>query len=212
MIPAKPFYLIRHGQSEANAIHQTAGGGLDSELTPLGRSQAMSLAPYLSTLELKPGVIHHSTMIRARDTAVLLNASLKLEMHPSRDLREHEMGDWEGLPWAEVLPRIDNDEPPPNGESQQQFAQRIQSIFTDILNMETERVPMFVAHGGLYHALGTLYEYGISPVQNCHLHLYEPEPSFGRFPWRVSVFDLEKGGLVKKPSNFCLSQAMADIS
>src|SRR5438128_2613724 len=127
MLPSRPFYLIRHGQSEANAAQITAGGQYDSPLNETGRQQARALAPYLSQLEIMPGVIYHSPMKRARETAQILNAALKQEMNECEDLREHDMGDWDGQPWHLILPLLERGDPPPNGETDSVFAQRIQS-------------------------------------------------------------------------------------
>lgn len=209
MLPQKPFYLIRHGESEANKANIAAGGGIDSQLTEKGRQQPKELSPFLPQLKIQPTVIHHSSMIRATDTAIYLNASLNLDMHPHQDLREHEIGDWEGMAWEIVLPQLNEHVPPPNGETRHQFASRIQSIFTDILNGCTDDdIPMIVCHGGVFHALGTLYEYGISPIQNCHLHYFEPEDEWDDFPWRVKTFDIEGEKLVEKQAQFCLSVAL----
>lgn len=214
MLPQSPFYLIRHGESEANAAQITAGGGLDSPLTEKGCGQPKTLAPLLGQLQHKPDIIYHSSMQRARDTAIYLNKGLGLEMIEEHHLREHEMGEWEGKLWSEVQPELDNGNPPPNGETQAQFSQRIQATITDILDKETpqDRLPMLVAHGGLFHALGFMYEYGMSPIQNCHLHLFEPEPRFSAFPWKVSQFDIEGDKLVKSAAPFCLSHAMDKIA
>jgi len=215
MLPAKAFYLIRHGESEANKAHIAAGGGIDSPLTAEGRSQPQVLAPLLKTLEVQPTVIHHSTMVRAADTARFLNADLNLDMTADNNLREHEIGDWEGQPWEPVMQQINEKVEPPNGETYWQFGQRIQSAFTKVLESAEQSapdfVPMIVCHGGVFHAMGNLYEYGLSSIQNCHLHYYEPHPEYGEFPWKVSIFDIENHALVKKPANFCLSQALEKI-
>ena len=207
MLPQKPFYLIRHGQSEANVRHITAGGQFDSPLSPLGHEQARTLAPYLAQLADQPARVVHSPMIRARDTAQYLNRGLNLQATGMADLREHEMGIWDGLPWDDVLPMLEARMTPPGGETPAQFAQRIQSILTDILN-GGDGLPFIVAHGGLFHAIGFLYEYGMDQVQNCHLHYFEPYPEFDTFPWRVWIFDIEGEKLVRRPAPFCLSVAL----
>lgn len=213
MLPTRSFYLIRHGQSMANIEHITAGGQSDSPLSPLGHEQGKTLAPFLSQLEIKPSHMYHSTMIRARDTAMYLNETLKLGATPVRDLREHEMGAWDGIPWKEVLPHVVAGETPPGGENTSMFAQRIQSTLTDIMDRHPEGdPPIIVAHGGLFHAIGFLYEYGMSEVQNCHLHYFEPEALFDTFPWRVWMFDVEDGRLVKKPAPFCISHALEKMA
>ena len=54
MIPAIPFYLLRHGESEANIKNLAAGGGVDSPLSQLGKQQADTLAPYMLKLQIRP--------------------------------------------------------------------------------------------------------------------------------------------------------------
>ena len=211
MLPAKPFYLIRHGESVANSLEVAAGGGFDSPLTEKGQGQAKTLSPFLPQLDIQPHQVHHSSMIRAKDTAIFLNESLELPMTEWYELREHELGDWEERPWSEVSHRLEAREAPPNGEPHYEFAQRIQSIFTSILE-ESDDIPMIVCHGGVFHALGMLYEYGMSKIQNCHLHYFEPEPLFEDFPWRVHHFDIEGETLVKRQAPFCLSHALSRIA
>lgn len=211
MLPEKPFYLIRHGQSEANAARITAGGQFDSPLTEKGRGQAAALSPFLPQLDVKPGAMYHSTMIRARDTATILNQTLNLRTTAVYDLREHEMGAWDGRPWEEIEPFLENGDPAPGGESESIFAQRIQATLTPILATE-EKPPFIVAHGGLFHAMGFMYEYGMSEVQNCHLHYFEPYPEAKKFPWRVWQFDVSGTSLIKKPAPFCISQALSHIA
>lgn len=211
MLPERPFYLIRHGESEANAARVCAGGQYDSPLTAKGRAQARSLAPYLERLEVAPAAIWHSSMNRARETAEILNTGISLSMTERHDLREHDLGKWDGLHWDVVLPKLDNREVPPDGETYQQFTQRIQYALTEIFTTNSG-LPMVVAHGGLFHALGMLYEYGMSPIQNCHLHYFEPDQSLAQFPWRVWQFDIAGKKLEKRPAPFCLSQALARIA
>lgn len=203
MIPAKPFYLIRHGQTEANAAHITAGGQLDTPLTETGRKQAQSVAALVHTLEIKPTRIIHSPMTRARDTAHFINAALKLAMHEISDLREHLVGEWEGQPWPEVMPQLLRNIRPKDGENKDDFAARVKRTLTHILGQHDDPV-MIVAHGGTFHSILHLYE---SPydgfIENCHLHYFEPAQSYGNFPWRVWQFDIEEDTLVKRSAPFC---------
>jgi len=214
MLPQKAFYLIRHGQSEANAAGLTAGGQYDSPLNEIGLSQAHALAEIIDQLELKPDVIYHSYMKRAVKTAEIINGTLGLEMNDlyAHDLRERDCGEWDGLLWADIEPLAHTGEVPPGGESDPEFMQRIQSTFTDILNRENDRLPMIVSHGGHFHAMGLIYEYGMSHITNCHLHYFEPYPSFNSFPWRVWMFDIEGPFLVKRAAPFCLSHTLDQIA
>lgn len=204
MLPLKPFYLIRHGQSKANERHITAGGLFDSPLTEKGKGQAQALSHYLENGMLPaPSCIYHSTMIRARDTAHILNEKLGLEMVADFDLREHDMGAWDGLPWEHVLPELVSGKSPPGGETTQIFAHRIMHVLKKILiPSDAEKPPMIVAHGGLFHAIGFLYEYAMADIQNCHLHYFEPVPQQALFPWHVWQFDIVGNELVRKPAPF----------
>jgi broad specificity phosphatase PhoE len=204
MLPPKPFYLIRHGQSTANVRHITAGGLFDCHLTDLGREQAKSLSPLLKSHMLPiPSKIYHSTMIRARDTAHFLNEGLGLEMIPDFELREHDMGAWDGLPWDTVIPELRAGTPPPGGESTQKFAERILNVFKKILTTSDEKnPPLIVAHGGLFHAIGHLYEHTITEIDNCHLHYFEPTLAQNPFPWRVWRFDIDGHQLTRKLAPF----------
>jgi probable phosphoglycerate mutase len=210
LLPAKPFFLLRHGQSVANAARITAGGRLDSPLTELGRDQARALAPYMPTLPIKPVRLFHSSMKRAAETAMIVNDLISLPAVSMYELREHEFGDWEDRPWTEIEPLLVTGRNPPNGEPESVFAQRIQAAFTTILEASDD-VPLIVAHGGLFHAIGSLYEYAMSEVNNCHLHYFEPTDEWDEFPWRVWQFDIENEMLVKKPAPFCLSQTLKKI-
>ena len=64
MLPAKAFYLIRHGESEANKAQIAAGGGIDSPLTEKGQQQAKDLAPLIASLEVQPTVIRSAMQRR----------------------------------------------------------------------------------------------------------------------------------------------------
>ncbi|MCM2344058.1 MAG: histidine phosphatase family protein [Alphaproteobacteria bacterium] len=211
MLPLKPFYLIRHGQSRANERHITAGGLFDSPLTDLGRQQAQRLSPFLRNGMLpSPAKVYHSTMIRARDTADILNQGLGLEMVSDFDLREHDMGVWDGLPWEQVLPQLKSGVAPPGGESTEVFAHRIRHVLKKILiTADVEKPPLIVAHGGLFHAIGFLYEYAMSEIQNCHLHYFEPVPDQALFPWHVWQFDVDGDNLIRRPAPFNIDLAMA---
>ena len=92
-VPAKRFYMIRHGQTEANAAQRMAGW-LDSPLTDLGRQQADHARKKVEALEDKPQIIVHSQLSRARETAAIINANLNLPMIEDEDYAEMHAGDW----------------------------------------------------------------------------------------------------------------------
>lgn len=203
MIPAKPFYLIRHAESEANAAGIAAGGELDSPLTDRGREQARSLSHFMTTIEPAPVRLYHSPMTRVKETANLVAEALSLEFEEWEDLREHKLGDWNGRDWEEVLPKLEAKDDPPGGEKEDVFVQRVRNVFSEILEKEQEGIPLIVAHGGIFHALGFMYQYAITPIQNCHLHFFHPAPENKPFPWIVWQYDLQSDGVFRKSAPFC---------
>lgn len=209
MLPPKPFYMIRHGQTEHNVIDIAAGGQTDSALTELGRQQAQEIAPYLVHLEIKPSKIFHSSMQRARDTAMYLNKHLALEMEEVHDLREHEIGDWELRPWDEVGGLFAKDAMPPNGETGAQFAARVQRAITYCLDQtEHEGPPLLVCHGGLFFALGIMYDIfeAITHIDNCQLHYFEPHHDHPFFPWKIVHFVTNRDALETEVTPFCATR------
>lgn len=207
MLPSRPFYMIRHGQSEANEANLTAGGGLDSPLTRLGEQQAQTLSEYIHKLEIKPSQIFASPMIRAHKTATLINEKLEISHTVVKHLHEMHFGDWEGVPWDDIVPFLDQGQIAPNGESNEVFSLRIKNCITETLTQcHEDEVPMLVAHGGLFYAIGLMYGHDINHVQNCHLHLFEPHDECLPFPWKVWQFDIENDNLVKKTAPFCATQ------
>ncbi|MDD3021094.1 MAG: histidine phosphatase family protein [Alphaproteobacteria bacterium] len=188
LLPPSPFYLLRHGQSVSNSIERTAGGGVDTPLTEAGRAQAQTLACVLHHLPLRPSKIYHSHMIRARDTAHIVNQDFGLPIMGHPDIHEHMLGDWENIPWEDHHRYMARGLEPPNGETQAQFSQRVAKAFTPILEMPHDTPPMIVAHGGVFRAFGLIYGARIEGVGNCELRLFEPIVESVQFPWKMTQF------------------------
>lgn len=205
MLPAKSFYLIRHGETVANINKISAGGGLESDLTENGIQQAKTLATAIHTLDIKPSHIYHSPMRRATDTAAYINESLNLPMTRLNDFDEHRLGEWEGLHWDEVVPNLMANIRPAGGENKDDFSARVKRVLGETLNNHTDKAPpLFVAHGGTFHSImhGHKWNY-IGHIMNCHLHYFDPEPQHDHFPWKVCHFDIHKGSLKRQTAEFC---------
>jgi len=203
MIPVKSFYLIRHGESEANLAGITAGGGVDSPLTKRGEEQARQLADFIHYLNIKPSCIFASPMKRAHKTAEIINRNLKLDISVVDNLYEHHVGDWEGRPWAEIGPKFRAGELPPNGESYETYAYRVRDALSPILSSEYATPPLIVAHGGTFYSLGHLFGWKISDIKNCHLHRFIPHTSEAAFPFQVFEYNISEENLVEAQSGFC---------
>ena len=91
-------YVIRHGETWANAEHRYLGA-LDPELTERGREQAASL---VKKLPHGVEVLVISPRVRAQQTAHILNRELRLEPVTMDSFRERDVGVFEGLTQAEA--------------------------------------------------------------------------------------------------------------
>ena len=158
--------MLRHGQTEFNAGSRMQGQ-LDTELSDLGRDQAVAAAEVLA--KRQPLLIVSSDLRRALDTAVVLGERSGLPVEVDTRLRETHLGDWQGMthlevdvaaPGARLAWRNDATWAPHGGESRVDVARRgmplVAELFADQTEWgtdEPERPVVLVAHGGLIAAL-----------------------------------------------------------
>ena len=95
--------LIRHGESEANRDGRSLGRA-DSPLTERGRRQVAALGRALADEPI--GRVLSSPLRRAADAAAAVAAPHGLEVETCDGLIEMEVGEMEGLPWAEARARF----------------------------------------------------------------------------------------------------------
>ena len=93
--------MIRHGQSVANEEDKFAGHS-DFDLTDLGRTQAELAGEYVKK-HFKVDAVYASDLKRAFNTAVPSARAFGLEVIPDENLREIYAGDWEAMPFAQVI-------------------------------------------------------------------------------------------------------------
>ena len=158
--------LLRHGQTQSNADSRMQGQ-LDTELTDLGRAQAVAAADVLA--KRQPLVVYSSDLRRARDTAVELSQHSGQQVHLDIRLRETDLGVWQGMthqevdaeaPGARLAWRDDARWAPHGGESRIDVAGRSVPLVAEIFDKEPawgaddcDRPVVLVAHGGLIAAL-----------------------------------------------------------
>lgn len=158
--------MLRHGQTEYNAGSRMQGQ-LDTDLSELGREQAVAAAEVLA--KRQPRVVVSSDLRRALDTAVVLGDRAGLPVLVDTRLRETHLGDWQGMthlevdavaPGARLAWREDARWAPHGGESRVDVATRAVPLVTELVadqpdwGLEApERPVVLVAHGGLIAAL-----------------------------------------------------------
>lgn len=172
--------LVRHGLSEWNASGRVQGQA-DPPLAPGGREEARRLAPLV--LAERPEAVVSSDLARARETAELLGAGA-VETDPR--WRESAMGDWTGLPAAELLADPSGAfarwreglERPPGGESFDDMRARAGAAVRD-LRARGLRCAVVVTHGGPVRAavaeLAGLAPWSLVPVPNACMTVIETD-------------------------------------
>lgn len=158
------FYFMRHGESVANREGWLAGS-TDTPLTKKGRAQARQAQHIVNNLPITK--IYHSSLLRAHETALLVNETKQAVLCARDDLKEWNMGDWEGGPVQEIPNRISQGLEPANGETKQDLLKRIHKAFQSLLHIEAPF--LIVAHGNVFQALSECLslQTDIQNAQNC---------------------------------------------
>ena len=172
MLPSTKFYMIRHGETVANA-KRYASGAMDTPLTDKGLQQALDTHDVFKTLTPKADLIIHSNLSRARDTAHIINSLLKLPMVEEASIAEQNFGDWQGMPWDDLRAKVDNEQTPPNGESLEIFYDRAINGLSKILNQNEDKLLLITCHGGIFAALFNHFNIKKQETHNCALYEFE---------------------------------------
>lgn len=146
-------YLIRHGESTSD-IENKYGGAYDDHLTARGREGAELLAEKLQGKGIE--AIYCSPMLRAKEAAEIVNEKLNLKLSVVEGLRERDYGILNGKNKDEakvVYPEIvekhkDIYTTDPQGESYEDFKNRVLGTFQKISNDSQYHSIAVFTHGG----------------------------------------------------------------
>jgi probable phosphoglycerate mutase len=187
--------LVRHGETAAN-IDQVWHGSIDTPLTPRGEQQAARVAERIQVDFPDATTIYSSDLQRARNTARAIHDRLGVEHHARADLREYDLGSWEGKTFAELHDeleffhhiRSDPDFAPHGGESPHSVATRLSSALSRIAAAHPGERVVVVTHGGaLSMAMGAIldghYREWHAVMDNCAISelVFEPKPALLSF-------------------------------
>ena len=158
--------LIRHGQSEWNALNQFTGWK-DPDLTAKGIEEAHNAGRIINNLKINFDLVFTSALIRAQNTAeiILKEINQPLSTIKNQALNERNYGDLAGLNkdnarkrWGDEQVHIwrrSYDIPPPGGESLKDTGERVLPFFMkEILPHVCEGKNVLVAaHGNSLRSL-----------------------------------------------------------
>lgn len=146
-------YIIRHGQTTGD-IEDRFGGDYDDHLTPLGINQATQMSDSLMNANIE--VIFASPLIRAQETAKLLQLSIGVEIITVKDLKErNQNGILTGMIRSEArekYPELAEQVKDPKNtiegaESFEDFRKRVIAAIHSIANSGYDTVAV-ITHGG----------------------------------------------------------------
>tara|TARA_B100001057_G_C22556638_1_gene835550 strand:- start:181 stop:795 length:615 start_codon:yes stop_codon:yes gene_type:complete len=132
--------LVRHGQSEWNALNQFTGWR-DPDLTKTGIEEAHNAGKIISRLGINFDSVFTSALIRAQNTADIILKEINQSLNPieNQALNERNYGDLAGLnkddarkKWGDEQVHIwrrSYDIPPPGGESLKETGERVLPFF-----------------------------------------------------------------------------------
>ncbi len=153
--------LIRHGESVWNEEGRVQGTS-NPILSKRGVHQAeMLAAKFNRSVEVTPQyAVYSSPLARAHSTASIITSKHDLPINICQDLREIQLGEWEGKHFSQLqqeypeMIKLWYSEPlsvsVPGGETVMEFRDRVVSAMNEIVKRhEQDEKIMVVAHGGV---------------------------------------------------------------
>jgi len=144
--------LVRHGQSEWNALGRWQGQA-DVPLSDLGRRQARVAASAIGTVD----IIVASDLERAAHTAAIIGETIgvgPVMIEPL--LRERDAGEWSGLTRKEIDAAwpgyVDDHRRPPGFEPEEAFLERTHAGLVRVHREYGGADVLVVTHGGVIYA------------------------------------------------------------
>lgn len=172
MLLRKPFYFLRHGQTDWN-VAKRIQGQTDIPLNEYGRQQALQASSIIAQLDI--GGIFTSQLSRAFDTATIVKPELITTLNVIDELKEVTIGERDGhqsglwyQQWKAGQAII------PGAETRVEFRARVMTGVNKVLHQAEN--PLIVSHGGVYGALTESISIGPEvSITNCMLLHITPD-------------------------------------
>lgn len=169
----KRIYLVRHGKIDCGEEKRYIGI-TDLPLSSEGIRQAGKLYDYFSHMALEK--VYTSPLMRCVQTSEIIVGSRKIERVVVEELKEMNMGDWEGKSFVYIKSRFPQQYEnrgkhidtfiPPGGESFYQLQQRVMPAFDHIMRRAAGNV-LVIAHAGVNRViLSKLLDFPLQEIFN----------------------------------------------
>ncbi len=179
-------YIVRHGETEFNLQNRYAGS-TDIPLNDRGVQQAMQLSLDLKGIHFDN--IVSSPMLRARQTADIINHGRNLPLKIIDGFSEINMGVYEGLTREEARLRHPQtwerlsargiDDAPEGGETIRQCNERVMAALSELIREAEGKAVLLVCHGFVsrlinrhFNGLDYLSMHSFS-LKNCEVAKYD---------------------------------------
>lgn len=149
-------YLIRHGQVKGHE-ERRYNGHTDVALTDLGIEQYHQLKDRLTDSRI--AACYSSDLTRCRVGADIICEPFGIQPVHRRELREVNIGIWEGLTWQEIQSRWPDDWQArlndlvnyrvPQGENLIEVRERVMPVVAEMLERHSGQEILLVGHGGI---------------------------------------------------------------
>jgi broad specificity phosphatase PhoE len=191
MIPKRPFYFLRHGETDWNREGRYQGQS-DIPLNATGIAQAHAAAARLAEIAIDRIVT--SPMMRALATAGIIAEKLRKPIHIDRGLVERNFGSFNGLIIREVKQqhglRPDQSSRailPPDADPWHEIFDRIPPVIARWMTEHPNDTLLFVAHGGVFDALHEYMRGPRSGAESSHAAPYLANPTDGG--WQLAPLE-----------------------
>lgn len=176
------FYIVRHGQTEANkaGLKQGTINTPNTYLTEKGKQQAETLAENFDISAFDR--VFASPLVRTKQTAEILNKKANLPLEYDKRLLEISYGDWDGQKNADLMKKYPNFfselvndvtedyvHAAPNSESFKHVEKRVADFTQEISEKYPDEKIVIVTHGF------TVRSFAINAVKGSGLDILEPD-------------------------------------
>lgn len=155
----KNIYLIRHGEIQCGREKMYIGVS-DIQLSNVGIDQAYKLKHFFESINVNK--LYCSDLKRTVETSRIISESTNLKVTALNELREINMGDWEGKTFKEIKLKFPDEFQrrikevgsfkPNGGESFYQVQKRAVGAFQKICKSDDENI-LVVAHAGVNRSI-----------------------------------------------------------
>ena len=136
-------YLVRHGQTDWNKENRVQGQ-LDMPLNDAGKNEAAICAKLLMSVKIDR--IVSSDLLRAKETANIINETLSCPLNFDIRLREINFGDLQGTSVKNIWDIFSCDLNKVHAEPLSDVYKRVKSFFDEI---DTKENTLIITHGGI---------------------------------------------------------------